>query len=188
MMRPLFLLIVSSYAIVTVMTSNTASCNFNGKFQSNKCVCDAAWEGDACDILSLQATDANLGYHGQVKRSNLTSWGGSVIQDDSGVSHMYASEITNHCGMNVWLSNSQVIHATSKDPLTEPFVKVTHECLFRAFRVLGHTLHSLIEFSYSPPRSPWWRQSSHTNPSRLGLHLGSLSYGIPPSLPLFLFL
>ena len=36
---------------------------------------------------------------------------------------MYAAEITGGCGMNVWLQNSQVIHATSPDPTTVPFTK-----------------------------------------------------------------
>eukprot|EP00663_Eupelagonemidae_sp_cell21sb_P005524 gene5524-6919_t len=42
---------------------------------------------------------------------------------DDGVYHMYAAEIDAHCGMNVWLSNSHVIHATSPDPVKVPFRK-----------------------------------------------------------------
>lgn len=36
---------------------------------------------------------------------------------------MYAAEIEGSCGMNVWLSNSVVIHATSPDPSTQPFTR-----------------------------------------------------------------
>eukprot|EP00755_Sulcionema_specki_P006090 Sspe_Gene.34507::Locus_16771_Transcript_1_1_Confidence_1.000_Length_1291::g.34507::m.34507 len=36
---------------------------------------------------------------------------------------MYAAEIADNCGMNVWLANSRVIHASSPDPLTVPFTK-----------------------------------------------------------------
>jgi hypothetical protein len=35
---------------------------------------------------------------------------------------MYAAQIEGHCGMNVWLSNSQVVHLTSRDPTTTPFI------------------------------------------------------------------
>ena len=65
-----------------IVTSNTASCNYNGRLQGSQCICDAAWEGDACDILSLQPTDKRLGYRGKDGGKNVTSWGGSVVLDD----------------------------------------------------------------------------------------------------------
>ena len=46
-----------------------------------------------------------------------------MVIDDDGIYHMYAAEIAGSCGMNVWLSNSRVVHATSADPTKEPFVR-----------------------------------------------------------------
>lgn len=47
----------------------------------------------------------------------------SVVRGDDGVYHMYAAEIYGFCGMNVWLANSIVIHASSPDPATQPFTR-----------------------------------------------------------------
>uniref|UniRef100_A0A0G4I0M9 EGF-like domain-containing protein n=1 Tax=Chromera velia CCMP2878 TaxID=1169474 RepID=A0A0G4I0M9_9ALVE len=108
-----------------------ADCNYNGRcskpaMQKWKCACDAQWRGDACDVLNLVSVDKKtpLGYRGTSEDGTpVSSWGGSVVAGDDGLFHMYASEIVGGCGMNVWLSNSQVIHATSSDPVREPFVK-----------------------------------------------------------------
>ena len=44
-----------------------------------------------------------------------TTWGGSIVFDNiSKQYHMIAAEIEESCGMDVWLSNSQIVHATSK--------------------------------------------------------------------------
>jgi len=40
-----------------------------------------------------------------------------VVQDDDGVYHLLASEIAYHCGIHRWLAQSQVVHATSTDPV-----------------------------------------------------------------------
>eukprot|EP00040_Diaphanoeca_grandis_P013722 m.69345 g.69345 ORF g.69345 m.69345 type:complete len:396 (-) comp24079_c0_seq2:118-1305(-) len=98
-------------------------CNYNGVCTNRNCVCDRAWWGDQCATLTLQPSNKNLGYHGFVNGSRASSWGGSVVIGDDGTYHMYAAEITGSCGMNVWLANSQVIHATSPDPLTTPFTR-----------------------------------------------------------------
>ena len=41
---------------------------------------------------------------------------------NTAIYHMYASEISNFCGINTWLGNIFVRHATSSDPLSEPFL------------------------------------------------------------------
>ena len=110
--------------------TNTAA-NANGT-----CRCDPQWRGPACDVLNLLPADKAkpLGYRGAntssasssaggPSPSPITSWGGSVVAGDDGLFHMYAAEIAGGCGMNVWLSNSRVIHATSTDPVNEPFVR-----------------------------------------------------------------
>ncbi len=106
-----------------------ADCNYNGvcMVDAGACVCDAAWGGPACDALALLPPASKaappLGYRRRDRNGSLTtSWGGSVLHDaETGTWHMYAAEITGHCGMNVWLSNSRVVHAVSPDPRTTPF-------------------------------------------------------------------
>ena len=49
---------------------------------------------------------------------NTSSWGGSVLHDEAtGTWHMFASELTQHCGIESWTYNSRIIHATSATPL-----------------------------------------------------------------------
>ena len=105
-----------------------AGCNYNGvcDLAQGNCRCNPQWHGMQCDELSLQPLNKSipLGYHGTNTSNNdskITSWGGSVVAGDDGLYHMYAAEIAGSCGMNVWLSNSRVIHATSADPATQPF-------------------------------------------------------------------
>lgn len=101
-----------------------ADCSMNGECDSSGvCRCTAAWTGSACDALNLVPSPKTLGYHAvdAASRNKTASWGGSIVYDDDGSAHMYAAEITGSCGMNVWLSNSRVIHAESPDPTTTPF-------------------------------------------------------------------
>lgn len=109
--------------------TDDSDCNYNGVCASSSCRCDPAWLGPACDRLNLQPAQKSepLGYRGVNSSSGypITSWGGSVIHGDDGLWHMYAAEIAGSCGMNVWLSNSRVIHATSPDPATTPFTRTS---------------------------------------------------------------
>ena len=98
-------------------------CNYNGNCTKGSCTCAPGWRGDACDGLNLVPTKRSLGYQNSILGQNVTSWGGSVVKGDDGMYHMYAAEIYGYCGMNVWLSNSFVVHATSPDPSSVPFVK-----------------------------------------------------------------
>ena len=54
--------------------------------------------------------------------SSLWTWGGSLVRDDDGLIHMYASELTNECGILHYCSNSRVIHLTAESPLG-PYVR-----------------------------------------------------------------
>jgi len=98
-------------------------CNYNGQCMAGKCKCTMQWKGQNCDELNLLPTSQALGYHGLGELGPLSSWGGSVLYGDDGLYHMYAAEIEGSCGMNVWLSNSLVIHATSPDPTLYPFTR-----------------------------------------------------------------
>lgn len=120
-----FALILSVIA-ASSSCSTEKDCNYNGKCasQTSGCTCTPQWRGAACDELSLLPASHSdpLGYRGHhTKGGRVTSWGGSVIIGDDGEYHMYAAQIEGNCGMNVWLSNSRVIHATSPDPATTPF-------------------------------------------------------------------
>ncbi len=41
----------------------------------------------------------------------------SIIHDEDGdgLYHLFASEISQHCGLHSWESNSQIVHAVSSD-------------------------------------------------------------------------
>lgn len=113
-------------AVSSSVCTTPADCNFNGACKDATCVCAKPWSGDGCDILDFAPPAfPPLGYAAQLGGQNVSSWGGSVIFDDAGVAHMYAAEMTSFCGINVWLSNSQIIHATSPDPTTVPFSRVS---------------------------------------------------------------
>eukprot|EP01065_Artemidia_motanka_P032271 TRINITY_DN39295_c0_g1_i1.p1 TRINITY_DN39295_c0_g1~~TRINITY_DN39295_c0_g1_i1.p1 ORF type:complete len:479 (+),score=107.59 TRINITY_DN39295_c0_g1_i1:64-1437(+) len=108
--------------------ADASQCGYNGKCVDKKCRCNKGWTGTGCGQLTLQPSPRDLGYQGN-DGDKVVSWGGSVLVGDDGTYHMYAAEIVGNCGMNVWLSNSRVIHATSPDPRTTPFkrVGVVHE-------------------------------------------------------------
>eukprot|EP00729_Bicosta_minor_P018296 gene18296-15360_t len=58
-------------------------------------------------------------------KPNKTTWGGNVLEDVSGKTgyryHLFASAMTNGCGLGAWSSNSRVEHAVSAEP-TGPFL------------------------------------------------------------------
>jgi hypothetical protein len=60
------------------------------------------------------------GYQRVESGRNISSWGAAVLQH-RGVWYAWISEMVQHCGIDAWSRNSQVVLATSADPLTEPF-------------------------------------------------------------------
>jgi hypothetical protein len=100
-----------------------ADCSFNGKCSKGFCACYPQWMGRHCGQLNLVPTarDAGLQTREPSTGERASSWGGSVVRGDDGVYHMYAAEMTHHCGIVVWLSNSQIRHAVSTRP-DGPFV------------------------------------------------------------------
>ena len=66
-------------------------------------------------VLPLQpaAPISSQAFH----NDSLWSWGGSVVRDDAGLYHLFAASFVNHCGLNAWETNSQVLHAVSTLPL-----------------------------------------------------------------------
>ena len=109
-------------------------CSLNGKCDAGTCVCREAWRGDSCEILNLKNdTSSSLGYHGSDASTGLlrSSWGGSAHRGRNGTYHLITSEIKAGVGMTLWQCASQIIHATSPDPRTLPFVK--QSVLFESF-------------------------------------------------------
>ena len=72
-----------------------------------------AWKGLRCEQLNLQPTPPGSGYRGVDNGHNTSSWGGAVLPGPDGKYHMWAAEITEHCGISAWVQNSRVVRATS---------------------------------------------------------------------------
>ena len=84
----------------------------NGECVAGRCVCHPGWEGDICGTVSFIARSASRAF-----LSRLWTWGGSIARADDGLVHMFASELTNDCGILHYCSNSRVIHLTASHPL-----------------------------------------------------------------------
>ena len=99
--------------------SGKADCSYNGKCGGGKtaknriCECFPQWMGKNCGQLALMPTARDAGLQTKDGRGRVSSWGGSVVRGDDGKYHMYAAEMTNDCGIVVWLSNSRIRHAVS---------------------------------------------------------------------------
>jgi hypothetical protein len=117
-------------------------CSFNGQCRAagavggadptatTNCECEPGWGGAYCGELRLLPVNASqLGYRrttlpdggghvGAARPQNVSSWGASVHWDAaSGRWHGWASEMREHCGINAWETNSQVVHVVGSSPL-----------------------------------------------------------------------
>ena len=112
-------------SLVHATCTHRSSCSHNGECSPvGTCSCTSAWTGEYCEKLRLLPGRRSLGYQGKdVDGSLLSSWGGAPLRADDGTYHMLVSEMANGAGLLPWACNSRVIHATSDDPLTQPFVK-----------------------------------------------------------------
>ena len=78
--------------------------------------CARAWTGATCGELNLKP--ARLPPNSGFNEAGNSSWGGSIFgPDESGLYHMYASRMAGHCGLNTWAWNSELVRATSTDPV-----------------------------------------------------------------------
>jgi hypothetical protein len=113
----LFALLLAS----TTACSTDTDCSLNGRCVDGECACDAAWITGTnlsfgCSVLNVQNPVRDAGLHSVDGGHNSSSWGGSVLRDEStGIYHMFASQMINHCGINAWTRNSHVVHATCSD-------------------------------------------------------------------------
>jgi len=92
-------------------------CSYNGRCTASGCDCDSGWKGEYCHALDLLPASNGSGLNQLHGPPFISTWGGSVVYDhSSSLYHMYSSEITKHCGIHRWVTNSIVVHATSKGP------------------------------------------------------------------------
>lgn len=93
---------------------NDEDCSLNGQCSSNgTCKCRSAWKGFRCETLNLLPSVKGSGYRGIDNNHNTSSWGGAVLLGPDNKYHMWAAEMTEHCGIGAWAQNSRIIHATS---------------------------------------------------------------------------
>ena len=92
---------------------NDDDCSLNGKCSAGQCTCKPQWRGTRCQTLALAPAVRGSGYRGLDGGYNTSSWGGAVLRGDDGRYHMWASEMTEHCGIGAWAQNSRVIHSVA---------------------------------------------------------------------------
>ena len=103
--------------------TGSQDCSYNGQCSpSGACECTPAWKGASCSELDRLPVRRGTGYQRVESGRNISSWGAAVLQH-RGVWYAWISEMVQHCGIDAWSRNSQVVLATSADPLTEPFVR-----------------------------------------------------------------
>ena len=94
-----------------------ADCSLNGVCDSSGvCQCDAAWQGPACASFRLLPAERRSGYRliDDTKWGNTSSWGGGGYFDRTDKRwYMWVTELTDHCGMHTWTTNSQTVRASS---------------------------------------------------------------------------
>ena len=127
------IVVVLSVTTITAITTSachtSVDCSMNGECvrtdnddgndpqSDGLCKCFHGWKGTYCDMLNLQPLDTNfVGPYGLKLEGNVSTWGGSIIYyDKDNTYHMYASRMVNQCGLSTWTTNSEVIHAVSKN-------------------------------------------------------------------------
>jgi hypothetical protein len=99
------------------------SCGLNGVCSASSdsgttgvCICDRPWTGESCERLKFRAVSMPQGYG---MAPNKTTWGGNILAA-AGAYHLFASAMTNGCGLGDWSSNSRIEHAVSTTP-TGPY-------------------------------------------------------------------
>jgi hypothetical protein len=111
-----------SIPVAGAACSSDADCSLNGVCTTGECVCASSWSGPGCVELSIGRTNLSSGLFDRDSRGvHLSTWGGSVLVDDDGVYHMWAARMTANCGIASWLSNSEIVHATSSTGPTGAF-------------------------------------------------------------------
>ena len=50
------------------------------------------------------------------RNDSMTTWGGNVVEDDTGAFHLFVAGFVGGCGLGGWELNSQIIHAVGSHP------------------------------------------------------------------------
>ena len=114
-MKPLLtvLLLTAASTIATPTPWHCVSdtgCQLNGVCVNGACQCDPQWTGSNCSRLNTGASRA--AYTGMTE--NQSTWGGHPVWDEvSELWHGYFAEMTQHCDLRAWTTNSVIVHATS---------------------------------------------------------------------------
>ena len=68
-------------------------CSFNGLCSKGACLCVPQWSGSFCQRLNLSPAAPVAGKmdFNESTGENISSWGGSVVRDDSGLYHSLRS-------------------------------------------------------------------------------------------------
>lgn len=99
--------------------TSDVDCNMAGECQQGLCSCEAAWTGDHCELLhfgkAYKCEEGGLCMDGS--NDFVASWGGNVVRDSTDSSyHMYAASFAKNGTLDVWLTKSRVVHASSSSP------------------------------------------------------------------------
>ena len=77
-------------------------------------------------LLSPEASFAEGSFHERMQPVPETAkfidpdffiWGGSMVQDEDGICHLFYSRWPKELGHNAWVTHSEIAHATATDPL-----------------------------------------------------------------------
>ena len=100
-------------------------CMGGGVCAAGKCQCDVTFTGEHCLMLDLLpiAGDAGLpSAEGVAAQATLPTnstfpWGGALVEDDSGLFHLFFTEWLNNCPMryDTFATSTHIAHATAKD-------------------------------------------------------------------------
>ena len=107
-------------------------CSLNGVCapSSGACACLPPWAGQACGQLDfLPAPAPHLA--ALIPAPNASTWCASTLRDSgSGTWHAVYSQFAGACGLNSWVANSQLLHATSASA-AGPFLPSSSSPLLR---------------------------------------------------------
>lgn len=107
-----------SLLALTVGSSHAApcktemDCSLGGTCEDGICKCYPTWTGRNCSLLNVLPAPDPFAFY---RPGNQSSWGGSVVQDGDSY-HMFAADMTDHCGLNAWQRNSAIRHLVSESP------------------------------------------------------------------------
>ena len=104
-------LLLSAVACTACLTED--DCSLAGACVQGRCICRAPFTGPTCTLLAT-ARSPVPGLGGYLNQS-AWSWGGSPIRGrDDGMFHLFASQLTNGCGLLHYQTNSEVVHLVSR--------------------------------------------------------------------------